>query len=51
VKYVKTKENMRLYNSAVESSKAYKENGEELTDFDDFMSEIEKEYREKKEQS
>ena len=44
-------ENMRLYNSAVESSKAYKENGEELTDFDDFMSEIEKEYQDKREQS
>ena len=40
-------ENMRLYNSAIESSKAYKEQGEELTDFDDFMAEIEKEYREK----
>lgn len=38
---------MRLYNSAIESSKAYKEQGEELTDFDDFMAEIEKEYREK----
>lgn len=45
-------ENMRLYNSAVESAKAYKEQGEELTDFDDFMAEIEKEYRDKsKEQS
>lgn len=43
------KEEMRLYNSAVESSKAYKENGEKLTDFDDFMSEIEKEYQDKKE--
>lgn len=43
---------IRLYNSAVESAKAYKEQGEELTDFDDFMSEIEKEYRDKaKEQS
>ena len=38
---------MRLYNSAIESAKAYKEQGEELTDFDDFMSEIEKEYQEK----
>lgn len=38
---------IQLYNSAVESSKAYKEQGEELTDFDDFMSEIEKEYRDK----
>ena len=40
-------ENLRLYNSAIESSKAYKEQGEELTDFEDFMSEIEKEYRDK----
>lgn len=40
-------ENMRLYKSAIESVKAYKEQGEELTDFDDFMSEIEKEYQEK----
>ena len=40
-------ENLRLYNSAIESSKAYKEQGEELTDFEDFMSEIENEYRDK----
>ena len=39
--------NIQLYNSAIASSKAYKEQGEELTDFDDFMAEIEKEYREK----
>ena len=38
---------IRLYKSAIESVKTYKEQGEELTDFDDFMSEIEKEYQEK----
>jgi hypothetical protein len=31
-----------IYNAAVESIHKYKE--EELTDFDDFMDEIEKEY-------
>lgn len=42
--YVRMKEEMRLYKAAVDSIKRYKENGEELTDFDDFMGEIEKEY-------
>ena len=35
---------MRLYNMALESIKRYKERGEQLTDFDDFISEIEREY-------
>lgn len=35
---------MELYKAAVESMKRYKENEEELTDFDEFMDEIEKEY-------
>jgi hypothetical protein len=34
-----------LYNSAVDSIKRYKETEEELTDFDNFMDEIEKEYK------
>ena len=42
--YVRMKEEMRLYKAAVDSIKRYKENGEELTDFDDFMGDIEKEY-------
>lgn len=42
--YMKMKEEMRLYKAAVDSIKRYKESGEELTDFDDFMGEIEKEY-------
>lgn len=33
-----------LYEAALESVKRYKENGEELTDFDTFMDDIEKEY-------
>lgn len=33
-----------LYEAALESAKRYKEQGEELTDFDAFMDEIEKEY-------
>ena len=35
---------MQLYNIAINSVKRYKESGEKLTDFDDFMSEITKEY-------
>lgn len=42
--YIKMKEEMRLYKSAVDSIKRYKESGEELADFDDFMKGIEKEY-------
>lgn len=42
--YVRMKEEMRLYKAAVDSIKHYKENGEELTEFDAFMGEIEKEY-------
>lgn len=42
--YVKMKEEMRLYKAAVDSIRRYKEQGEELTDFDAFMGEIEKEY-------
>ena len=42
--YIKMKEEMRLYKAAVDSIKKYKENGEELTDFEDFMGDIEKEY-------
>lgn len=42
--YVKMKEEMRLYKAAVDSIKQYKENEEELTDFDDFMGDIEREY-------
>lgn len=42
--YVKMKEEMRLYKAAVDSIKKYKESGEKLTDFSDFMGEIEKEY-------
>jgi hypothetical protein len=41
---MRMKEEMRLYKSAIESSMRYKANGEELTDFDEFMGEIEKEY-------
>ena len=37
-------EEMQLYKAAIDSIKRYKEQGEELTDFDDFMDEIEKEY-------
>lgn len=40
-------EEMQLYNAAVDSVKRYKEQGGELTDFEDFMEEIEKEYRRK----
>lgn len=35
---------MQLYQVAIDSIKRYKEQREELTDFDDFMEEIEKEY-------
>ena len=35
-----------LYKAALESAKRYKEQGEELTDFDAFMDDIEREYRE-----
>lgn len=41
--YVRMKEEMRLYKAAVDSIKKYKQ-GEKLTDFDDFMGEIEREY-------
>lgn len=34
-----------LYNMAVESKRKYKEQEEELTDFDSFMDEVEKEYK------
>ena len=34
-----------LYKAAVESVKRYKENSEELQDFDAFMDEIEQEYK------
>ena len=33
-----------LYQAAIESIKRYKEDGEELSDFDAFMDDIEKEY-------
>ena len=33
-----------IYQAAIESIKRYKEDGEELSDFDTFMDEIEKEY-------
>ena len=36
---------LELYNLAVKSVKKYKESGEELTDFDSFMDEIEEEYK------
>lgn len=42
--YIRIKEEMRLYKAAVDSIKKYKESGEELDDFSDFMGEIEKEY-------
>jgi len=42
--YMRMKEEMRLYKAAVDASRRYKENGEELSDFDDFMGDIEKEY-------
>lgn len=42
--YVKMKEEMRLYKAAVASVRKYKEQGEELTDLDDFWGEIEKDY-------
>jgi hypothetical protein len=45
--YMKMKEEMRLYKSAVDSIKRYKDSGEELMDFDDFMGEMEKEYENK----
>jgi len=45
--YMRMKEEMRLYKSAVDSIKRYKESGEELMDFDDFMGDIEKEYANK----
>lgn len=35
-----------LYQVAIDSRRRYKEDGEELSDFDDFMNEIEKEYSE-----
>lgn len=34
-----------LYDQAVKSIKTYKDNNEELTDFDAFMDEIEEEYK------
>lgn len=37
-------EDMQLYKAAVDSVKRYKEQGEELTDFEDFMKDIEREY-------
>lgn len=37
-------EKLELYDLAIKSVKKYKESGEELTDFDDFMSQITKEY-------
>lgn len=42
--YVKMKEEMRLYKAAVESVRRYKEQGDKLTDLDDFWGEIDKEY-------
>lgn len=42
--YMRMKEEMRLYKAAVDASRRYKENGEELSDFDEFMGEVEKEY-------
>ena len=42
--YMRMKEEMRLYKAAVDASRRYKEDGEELSNFDDFMGEIEKEY-------
>ena len=33
-----------LYKAAIESIRRYKEDGEELSDFDAFMDELEKEY-------
>ena len=42
--YIRMKEEMRLYKAAVDSIKRYKEQGEELSDFDEFMGDIEKEY-------
>ena len=33
-----------LYLAAIESARRYKEAGEELSDFDAFMDEMEKEY-------
>lgn len=33
-----------LYQAAIESIRQYKEDGEELFDFDAFMDEMEKEY-------
>jgi PHD/YefM family antitoxin component YafN of YafNO toxin-antitoxin module len=41
--YMKMKEEMRLYKSAVDSIKRYKESGEELIDFDELMGEMERE--------
>lgn len=38
-------ENLELYDLAVKSVEKYKENGEELTDFDAFMDKIEEEYK------
>lgn len=35
-----------LYQAAIESIRRYKEDGGELSDFDAFMDEIEKEYQE-----
>lgn len=38
-------EDVELYDLAVKAVKKYKESGEELTDFDAFMDEIEEEYK------
>lgn len=35
---------MQLYQAAVSSKIRYRESGEELTDFDEFMDEMDKEY-------
>lgn len=36
---------LELYDLSVKSVKKYKASGEELTDFDTFMNEIEEEYK------
>ena len=38
-------EKLELYDLAVKSVTKYKESGEELTDFDAFIDEIEEEYK------
>lgn len=38
-------EELELYKAAVESVKRYKESGEELTEWDDFIEDIKKEYK------